>query len=198
VIGLLFLLPFPSWGALVNIVTGASVLMYAGAPLALGALRKSKPNLVRSYRLPGAGVIAPVSFVLANFIVYWSGWNTVSTLMLVLAIGYILMMASALLHLNDNIPKLDWGASVWIFPYLVGMTLISYFGNFGVGAIIGGLGPFKNLIIGGQGDFNIWYMFLILAAFGLAIYYLAVWKALPEAQVDEYVKDVYPAPATVH
>ena len=45
IIGLLFLLPFPSWSSLIYIVTGASVLMYAGAPLALGALRKSKPDL---------------------------------------------------------------------------------------------------------------------------------------------------------
>ena len=44
-IGLLFLLPFPSWGKLVGIVTSASVLMYASAPLALGALRKRKPDI---------------------------------------------------------------------------------------------------------------------------------------------------------
>ena len=37
--GLVFLLPFPSWSALVGLVTSASVLMYAGAPLSLGALR---------------------------------------------------------------------------------------------------------------------------------------------------------------
>ena len=56
VVGLLFLLPFPSWAKLVNIVTSASVLMYAGAPLSLGALRKQKPDLPRTYRLPAAGI----------------------------------------------------------------------------------------------------------------------------------------------
>ena len=54
-IGVLFLLPFPSWSKLVGIVTSASVLMYAGAPIALGALRKQKPDLPRPYRLPAAG-----------------------------------------------------------------------------------------------------------------------------------------------
>src|SRR6266487_4705841 len=34
--GLLFLLPFPSWHSLVALVTAASVLMYAGAPLSMG------------------------------------------------------------------------------------------------------------------------------------------------------------------
>ena len=48
VVGLLFLLPFPSWSQLVNVVTSASVLMYAAAPLALAALRRQKPDLPRS------------------------------------------------------------------------------------------------------------------------------------------------------
>jgi len=41
-------------------------------------------------------------------------------------------------------------------------------------------------------------MLLVLAAFGVAIYYLAMWKALPESKVDEYVKEVYPAPDSAH
>jgi amino acid transporter len=197
IVGLLFLLPFPSWASLVNIVTGASVLMYAGAPLALGALRKSKPNLPRSYRLPAAKIVAPLAFILANFIVYWSGWNTVSLLMAVLLIGYIIIAVSGALHLNDNMPKMDWGASVWIFPYLIGMVLISYFGNFDSGAtkgVFGGIGVFKNLLLGGNADIGFWYDLLILAGFSLAIYLLAVRSALPEADVDKYVADVYPPP----
>ena len=56
VVGLFFLLPFPSWHALVGLVTGASVLMYAGAPLSLGAFRRQVPEADRPYRLPsGSG-----------------------------------------------------------------------------------------------------------------------------------------------
>ena len=51
--GLLFLLPFPSWRSLVGIITGASVLMYAGAPLSLGAFRSQVPDANRPYRMPG-------------------------------------------------------------------------------------------------------------------------------------------------
>ena len=46
VFGLVFLLPFPSWKSLVGLVTGASVLMYAGAPLSLGAFRRQVPDAV--------------------------------------------------------------------------------------------------------------------------------------------------------
>jgi amino acid transporter len=64
--GLLFLLPFPSWHSLVSLVTSAAVLMYAGAPLSLGALRRQVPEATRPYRMPGAAVLAPVAFIIAN------------------------------------------------------------------------------------------------------------------------------------
>jgi len=56
VFGLVFLLPFPSWKALVGLVTGASVLMYAGAPLSLGAFRGQVPDADRPYRHRAARV----------------------------------------------------------------------------------------------------------------------------------------------
>src|SRR4029077_17349540 len=42
--GLVFLLPFPSWQDLVGIIVGASVLMYAGAPLSVAAFRRQVPD----------------------------------------------------------------------------------------------------------------------------------------------------------
>jgi len=38
--------------------------------------------------------LSPLAFVFANFIVYWSGWSTYSTLMVAMVIGYILMAVS--------------------------------------------------------------------------------------------------------
>lgn len=194
ILGLIFLLPFPSWSKLVTVVTSASVLMYAGAPLALGALRKQKPELPRPYRLPAAGFLAPASFVLANFIVYWSGWSTYSTLMVVMLIGFALMAISYVFNLNANKPRIDWGAAIWVFPYLIGLGIISFFGQFGAGGILGGVGSFSTVLVGGTSDIPLYVDLLILAAFSLAIYYLAIARRLPEAQVDHYVREVYPPP----
>jgi amino acid transporter len=199
IIGLLFLLPFPSWGALVSIVTSASVLMYAAAPISLGALRLQKPNLPRVYRLPFAHVLAPVSFVCATWLIYWSGWQTITTLMVAMLIGYALIGISYLFNLNPRAPKLDWGAAVWIFPYFIGLLGISYIGEFGGGGIIGGVGVFKNVLdLGGTNPLG-WSPNAVLygglgmsAALSLIIYYLAISRRLPEHMVDEYVKDVYP------
>ncbi len=112
-------------------------------------------------------------------------------------IGYIIIAASSALHLNDKMPKMDWKASVWLFPYLIGMGLISYFGNFDSGAtkgVFGGIGVFKNLLLGGNGDIGFWWDLLVLAGFSVAIYIMAIRSALPEADVDRYVADVYPPP----
>jgi amino acid transporter len=194
VIGLLFLLPFPSWSKLVNVVTSASVLMYAGAPLALGALRLQKPDLKRAYTLPAGSFMAPLGFVLANFIVYWAGWQTYSTLMVVMIIGYVLMIISGVFHLNPNQPEVDWGAAIWVFPYLIGMGIISYFGEFGPGGIIGGVGVFNSVLVGGHDHLKLYWDLLVLAVFSLVIYYLAIANRLPTEKVDQYVRDVYPPP----
>ncbi|MGO9977232.1 MAG: APC family permease [Solirubrobacteraceae bacterium] len=207
-IGILFLLPFPSWQKLVGVVTLASVLMYAGAPLSLGALRASKPNLPRVYDLPAWRVMAPLAFILANFVIYWSGWGTYSTVMLVMLIGYALMGVSFALHLNPNQPKIDWQAAPWILVYMIGMGLISFFGQFpgcslascakpGTGGVgfLDGIAPFQTFLIGGVGNAIPLYVDLgVVAVFSLVIYYWAMSKRLSEERVDDYVRDVYPPP----
>jgi amino acid transporter len=181
IIGLLFLLPFPSWSKLVGVVTSASVLMYAGAPLALGALRLQKPDL-------------PRAFVLANFIVFWAGWGTYSTLLVVMVIGFLLMGSSFVFKLNPNTPVIDWSAAIWVFPYLIGMGIISYFGSFGQSGIIGGVGVFKSVLVGGNGHIGVYTSLVVVALFSLVIYFLAIARRLPAAKVDQYVADVYPPP----
>ena len=195
IIGLLFLLPFPSWSALVGVVTSASVLMYAAAPLALAALRKQKPDLDRVYKLPAAGFLAPLSFVCASWIIYWAGWETYTTLMLAMIIGYALIAASYAFNLNPKAPKMDWDAAVWIIPYLLGMLVISYFGDFGAGGIVGGIGFFRHVLDqGGNDDLGLVGGLAAVAVWSLIIYFVAIARRLPPDKVDEYVAEVYPPP----
>jgi amino acid transporter len=196
-IGLLFLLPFPSWAALVNVVTSSSVLMYAGAPLALAALRRQKPDLPRIYRLPFAGVLAPASFAAASLIVFWAGWQTYSTLMVAMLVGYAPIWASYAFHLNPKRPAMDWGAAAWIIPYFIGMGIITYLGlgtDGESGGIIGSIGVFKTVLVGGKDELGVIGSLLVTVAFSLVIYYVAVSRRLPGDKVDEYVAEVYPPP----
>ncbi|WP_220093627.1 APC family permease [Flexivirga caeni] len=203
IIGLIFLLPFPSWGKLVGVVTSASVMMYAGAPLAMGALRIQKPDLPRPYRLPAGNILAPVSFICANLIVYWSSWTVYSTLMLVMIIGALIMLISGVFHLNSNLHKMDWSAAIWIIPYLIGMGIISYLGGFGnqsgqPSGIVDNIGIFNNVLVGGHAHIGLYWDILVVAVFSLAIYFLALATRKSPEQVDEAIADVYPMPVEGH
>jgi amino acid transporter len=197
-VGLLFLLPFPSWSKLVGIVTGASVIMYSSAPLALGAFRQSHPSMARTYVLPGAQFLTPLSFVFASFVVYWAGWGTYSTLMIALLIGYLLMWLSRVFNANSHQPKIDWGAAKWVLSYFVGMGIISYFGSFGPGPIIGGIRGFQTVWIGGDGRLGLYWDLLVIAIFSLGIYYWAIASRLSDAEMDEYIGSVVVADTVGH
>jgi amino acid transporter len=197
-LGCLFLLPFPSWSKLVNLVTEAAVLMYAGAPLALGALRLQQPNLKRPFHLRGDRVWAPVAFVCSNLIVFWAGWTTYSTLMVALLIGYLLFWLSASFGLNERTPSVDWQAAPWLAAYLIGMGLIAYFGDFGPGGILGGAGIFKHVLSeGGNNDLGLGGGLAASAGWSLVIYFWALYRRLPDSRVDEYVQNVFPEGETV-
>jgi amino acid transporter len=189
VAGCVFLAPFPSWQSMVGLITSASVLMYAGAPLAFGALRLSFPEQHRPFRLAGGTVIAPIAFIGANFIIYWSGWNVDWKLFCLVALGFAILWASMTFGNNPNKPKLDWRSAQWLWPYLIGMAIISYLGQFNEPYLL----PFKTI-----NNYHIpFYWDLgVIAIFSLVIYYWAVSLRLPPEKVREYVSVVTYDPQT--
>ena len=130
VVGMLVFLPFPSWAGLVGLVTSATVLMYAMAPLSLAGLRRKDPDRPRAYRLPAAGVLCPLSFVCANLIVYFAGFSTIFWLYVLTAIGFIAFAAYQLYLPAARRTIIDWRAAVWIIPWLVGVIIISWLGRY--------------------------------------------------------------------
>ncbi|MFZ7088521.1 APC family permease [Curtobacterium sp. RRHDQ10] len=160
VIGVVCFLPFPSWQSLVGLITSASVLMYAGAPLAVGAFRKRIPEVERPYRLPAAHVLSPVAFIIANLIILWSGWDTDWKLGIAVAIGFVLIVLNRVLGGSKEVqPRWDWRAAQWLFPYLIGIGLIVYLSDFG---------PLAHPV------FPLWWDIVVVAVFSLVIYYWAV------------------------
>jgi len=164
--GLVFLLPFPSWQSIVGIIVGASVLMYAGAPLSVGAFRRQVPDANRPYRMPAAGFLNPAAFVVACLLIYWSGWLVVWKLGIVLVIGYILIGIS--MAFDKQRPPLDWKSAVWLPVWLIGMGIISWQGQYGPG---------------NTGNIPFWWDMLIVAVFGVVIYYWAMVTRLPREEM---------------
>ena len=172
VFGLLFLLPFPSWHSLVNLIVGASVLMYAGAPLSLGAFRRQVPDANRPYRMPAAQVFAPFSFAVSGLLIYWSGFEVVWKLGVVLVIGYVLIGIS--MAFDSQRPPLDWKNALWLPVWLVGLGLISWQGQYSGGAVAAPVNT---------NNIPFWWDIVVVVGFSLIIYYWAMWTKLPRAEM---------------
>jgi amino acid transporter len=170
--GLVFLLPFPSWHSLVGLVTGASVLMYAGAPVSLGAFRSQLPDFERPYRLPAATVIAPLAFIFANLLIFWSGLEVIWKLGVFIVIGYVLI--GICMAFDKERPTLQWKSAMWVPVYLIGMGILSWQGTFAGGAVKAPL-PTGNIPFG--------WDFLAVAGFSLIIYYWAQAVKLSKEEV---------------
>ncbi|SOD88439.1 APC family permease [Streptomyces sp. Ag109_G2-15] len=184
VTGVICFLPFPSWQELVSFITSASVLMYAGAPLAYGVFADRLPHHERPYRLPFGKFVAPLSFVVANLIIFWSGWDTLWRLGFAILIGYVLLGSYAAYAIRKNLPdapRLDFKAAQWLPAYLIGLGAISWFGSFG-----------------GNGTIPLWWDILVIAVFSLAIYYWAKATASKPEAIERSIEEVVVTDAPAH
>jgi amino acid transporter len=181
VAGCIFFLPFPSWQQLVGLITSASVLMYAGAPLAFGVFRNKLPEWERPFRLGAGAVFAPLAFIVANLIIFWSGWTTCWKLGVAILLGYIILAANQLLNLNPIKPVLNFRAAQWLIPYLLGIGIIVWISDFGPGHSF----LFKTPLI-----HSWWLDILVVAAFSLVIYYWALATSLPADEINASIASV--------
>lgn len=172
VMGCICFLPFPTWQSIVGLITSASVLMYAGAPLALGVFRRRLPDEERPYRLPGATVMSPLAFVVANLLIMWTGWGTDWKLGIAILIGYLILVGNRVFKLNPLKPQMDWKAAQWLPVYLVGMGLIVYLSDFGPLA---------------HPWFPLYWDIVATAVFSAIIYYWAVHVSLTSDEINKVV-----------
>jgi amino acid transporter len=175
VFGVIFLVPNATWQAIVSLITGASVLMYAAAPLSLAVFRNRLPEANRPYRLPLAWLIAPLAFIVANLLIYWSGFETVWKLGICCVIGYA-AIAIAMIF-DSQRPRLgrrEWIAASWVPVYLIGMGLISWNGQFTGGATVAPLPT---------GRIHLWVDIVVVAVFSLVIFFWAYFVALPKEEI---------------
>ena len=125
--------------------------------------------------LPGAAFLAPLAFVVANLLILWSGWKTDWKLGVAILIGYAILVANQLLHLNPIQPVFNWRSAQWLPVYLVGTGLIVYLSDFG---------PLDNPW------FPLWWDMVVVAAFSLLIYYWALSVSLTSQQIEQLIGEV--------
>jgi len=174
ILAILWILPgnFHSWAGLVNAVTSATVLTYVLGPVSLASLRSTAPNQPRPFRLSGYQIIAPLAFVAGTWIVFWSGWATVSILV-ALTLGSLILYFAFMDKTPESQARLkrDWKAGVWLIVYYLVMAIMSYIG--------GGFGsPMKHPLISGPVTDSV-----VVAILALIFYYWGVASRLPQANI---------------
>ncbi|MDE2053750.1 MAG: APC family permease [Xanthomonadaceae bacterium] len=133
-----WMLPFPSWSAMISVVSAALVLSYAVAPVAVAALRRSAPDMPRPFRVRGFGVLGPLSFVVAALIVYWSGWGVLSWLLGLQIVLYVVYVAYVARDRSRHAELAQAvRASLWLIGFYALMMAVSCLGTFGGTGIIG-------------------------------------------------------------
>jgi amino acid transporter len=156
-------LPFPSWEALINVVSAALILSYAVAPVSVAALRRNAPDMARPFRVKCMGVMGPLSFIIAALIVYWSGWDTVSWLLglqIVMFVIYLLcgrFVPTQHLNLGQQVRS-----SLWLIGFYATTIVLSKLGSFGGIGVISH--PFDTFVV---------------AACALGIYYWGAATGVP-------------------
>lgn len=126
---LLIVLPFQE---ILALNSAAVVLSFVAGPVSMVAFRYLAPNVHRPFVVPAAGVIGAIAFAVATLMIYWSGWSTIWVLLVLLAVGAVLFfLRLAVIGKEDLEPM----SAVWLGLYLVGLSVLSYFGGYG-----GGLG----------------------------------------------------------
>ena len=172
IIGLFLFLPFKGWQALVAFQSTAIVLAYIIGPVSLLALREQMPFLPRPFKLPCKKLISLITFYVCNLMAYWSGWEIIWHLMVSLFLGIIILLSYHLFReKNQNYNTLHIKASLWLIPYFLGLSIISYLGNFG--------GGIKYLSFG--------WDFLVLVIFSAVILTLSYYSRLDSKTVREQI-----------
>src|SRR3990167_2705400 len=131
-IGLLLFLPFPAWQKLAGFVISCFILSYIIGPLSLIALRQTQPHLKRPFVLPFAKWLALLAFYICNLLIFWTGWETVSKMMVALLVGFI-FYAFYSYRIKNKLWQNQWKVSWWIVPYFVLLAITSYLGTFNGG-----------------------------------------------------------------
>jgi amino acid transporter len=174
VVGCLAFGPFKSWNALVGVVTGATAIMYAFAPLSLAALHKLDGARPRAYRVPLPKVLLPAGFCSANLIIYWGGFDTTWKLAVAMLVGLVLF-AIGTRRAGTSLGPMLRSAS-WMAPWFAGQVVLGALGRYG----------------GGYEILPAWIDILLVIGFAIAIFHLALHLTLSAAaSADAVAKDAH-------
>jgi len=127
IIGMGLFAPLPGWNNMVAFLTSLLAITYSAGPVCMLALRVQLHKQTRPIKLPCGTLWAYTAFFICTLLSYWSGWFIIQKFSFAILIGFIIILVYQIIHRNT---VLNWRASIWMWPYFVGIVIFSYIGNF--------------------------------------------------------------------
>lgn len=163
VLAMLILARGNAWDTMVNELTCVMVITYAAAPIALAAFRKSLVSVENMLRFKHDYIIGLFGFVFSNFMIYWCGYNAIKLAIILMVIISVFTIIYHRLRLDEA--ALDFMRAIWVFFWLGGIALVSYFSVFG-----------------GNGKVGHIYALVILTIMSVIMYVIITKTRLPEKE----------------
>lgn len=126
--------PVPSIYGLIEDAVVAGYLGFSVNPIALIVSRRQG---VTRFKIPGGSIFAPIAFIAASLIVFWSGWVTVYYAVAILTVGVVIF--GLILPIARNSAKRDLSNvknSIWYILYIAFLLGMTYIGSDGMLNII--------------------------------------------------------------
>ena len=174
VIGLFFLLPFPSWHSLVGADHRGQRADVRRRPAVPGRIPPPGSDAPRPYRMPAAAVLAPLAFIVADLLIYWSGFGGDLKIGSVLFVGYVTF--GAFDGVRPDRPPLEWRSATWLPVWLIGLGTSP--GRASTARPLG-CPPGRRQ----RCNIQFWWDMLMVAAFSLIVYYWAMRPKLPREEM---------------
>jgi amino acid transporter len=181
VIACIFFFPFPSWHKLVGYVSDITVLSYGIGPVVLLILRQRRPDGERPFRLRGAWIVAPLAFIASNWVIFWTGYETVRFMFALIFGIFIVYTLWYFLVQRKPVGEFGWQNAWWVLPYFAGMFVLSWLGP-------SNLGPAQQG--GGHDVLSLGWDMLAVAVLSLIIMFLAIQASLPRDRAETYWEQI--------
>jgi len=163
---------FVSFKEAVALNSASIILSFSVGPIAVYTFRRQFSSIKRHFKLPFVQFFGIAGFCVSSLIIYWSGWNVLIVLYGALIIGLVLFIIN-IYYRKESASDIDLKNALWIIPFLVCLSFISYFGSYG----------------GGKGYLTFPYDEILVIALGVCTFYLAAYSGLSNDRAQSYLKE---------
>jgi amino acid transporter len=146
-VGLVFLLTLHSWHQIIAATSILGLFAYSISAISVTGFNLAEPERSAGW-VRGSRILAPIGFVLATLIFYWSGWTEMK-------IAVPALLAAILVYLGDGFRHGfdldDVKRGTWLLVYLGALLLVSYFGAQAFGGNNDLPGPWDSVVVAAVG-----------------------------------------------